>query len=216
MSRLEEAQGIIYRCEQELRGLVAAAASSGDYSEVLELTTLALKVGELRVSGATGRSNEAWQPDSGRGLVVGTTAQVEDTGSERAGAGRQRRDSRRAAAAARSYPTFLRAGDDLVKIGWSAKQRSEYQHRAPYPLLVKVGEALSQVPKRKLVRIEDVQKLSSSTARDAAPLYQLYVVVAWFKEIGVLDQSGRQGYAVVDARNLSTTIEGAWLRLGKA
>jgi hypothetical protein len=100
-----------------------------------------------------------------------------------------------------------------VKVGWSAKQKSEYQHRAPRSLLVRVSNALAQVPKRKLVRIKDIQKMASAPSQDSAPLYQLYVVVMWLKELGLLDQVGRQGYRLIDARNLSAAIESAWQRL---
>jgi hypothetical protein len=39
------------------------------------------------------------------------------------------------------YPSFVREGDNLVKIGWSKTQKAEYEHKSPKRLLAVLCES---------------------------------------------------------------------------
>ena len=56
-----------------------------------------------------------------------------------------------AAKKASPYPKFLREGDALLKLGWSRKSRSEYEHRAPREAVLAVAERIAEVASRVIV-----------------------------------------------------------------
>src|SRR5262245_27490705 len=91
---------ILEKCEADLRALVGAAASSGDYDAVLGITS--------------------WAKQS---AALSSTSAVTE---KPPGSAAQKKAGSRA-----SYPRFAKRGDQLVKIGWSKREKREYEHKAP-------------------------------------------------------------------------------------
>ncbi|MCM3903961.1 MAG: hypothetical protein ND866_19850, partial [Pyrinomonadaceae bacterium] len=115
-------------CEKGLQDLLAKAAAKGDYSEVIQLTSWAKVIRSL--------ADDAQADDAlvavaspGKHASSGTPAQ---SGSRRL---IKRAPHRRSSSKPEGYPKFFRSEDELVKIGWSKREREEYQHKAPYKVL---------------------------------------------------------------------------------
>jgi hypothetical protein len=45
------------------------------------------------------------------------------------------------------------------------------------------------------------------------PDYQVYLVIAWWRSAGLLDQHGRQGYSISNPNQLNQAVESAWTKL---
>src|SRR4051794_31882715 len=113
-----EALDLLQDCEQRLRRLVAAAAADGDYASVVRITDWAKAIGAL--AGEAGAERSA--PAGGNG-TSGTSRQAVVSATSVT--------HERRAKVGDTYPKFFRRGDELVKVGWSKKERKEYSHRAP-------------------------------------------------------------------------------------
>ncbi len=136
---------LLEECEQNLRKLLADAAGEGDYASVQRLAFLAKAVGALAAE------NDAVTIPNGRPAVASTLR------------GEALRDETQAKASPRSveatktgrrsrhvdgYPKFFRRANELVKVGWSKKDRREYNHRAPREIVAEVAKALRHVGAR--------------------------------------------------------------------
>jgi len=110
------------------------------------------------------------------------------------------------------YPRFMRRGDELVKIGWSKSDRTEYQHRAPRHAvdavvtrindLAAMGEAF---PSEKISPLKDTQ------TGGVFPTYQIFVALGWLRKLGLVKQEGRKsGYTIRRDRSLVEEVALAW------
>lgn len=108
------------------------------------------------------------------------------------------------------YPRFFREGDALVKVGWSKKGKSEYEHRAPREMLDQIIATIRDLSRaRSRFTVEEI--LASIAAKGAdLPSYQTYLCIAWMRENGLLEQHGRQGYSVAQPTQLSDEMARAW------
>lgn len=202
-----EAVGLLQACEQELRRLLAEAAAEGDYASVQRIADWAKALAAL---GAEAREGEvSSQPSSygsSNGAGVHPPAMTSSRASDAAPVTGRRVRSQDA------YPKFFRRGDELVKVGWSKKERKEYSHRAPRKAVDAVAAAVKQVGARgKLFNGDALIPLKDPS--DGAPLpdYQVYVALAWLTNMGVLEQRGRRaGYALVPQKQVDSTITAAW------
>lgn len=182
---LTKAIKVLTKCEADLRGLVASAADSGDYDAVLRITSFAKQIASM--SGAA----PAVAPEKRPITDVSKKSTVRAT-----------------------YPRFLRRGDHLVKIGWSKRKKSEYEHKAPREAALVLARAAADVGKDG--RIFPVDALSPFIApKDGSeiPDYQVYLVIAWWRSAGLLDQHGRQGYSIPNSSQLQQAVESAWMKL---
>ena len=183
---------ILSACEESLHELLEQAVAARDYEAVLELTSMARAVADIAASG------KASQPSA---VVTG-----EPVGSTSA-----RPVSRKKSA---DYPRFLRRGEDLIKIGWSKKEKKEYQHKTPrkavdvlVAMLMKVGDG------GKVFSTEKILPATEPTDGTPVPEYQVYVALAWLRHIGLIDQHGRQGYSIQNVVTLNRAVETAWEQL---
>lgn len=182
---MQQAVECLDRFEAELRALVSQAARDGNYNDVLTLTHWAQALTALK-------AEQSVQTASG---AIPRTAVPTSPVKAR-----------------KKYPVFTRTSDALIKIGWAAKSRSEYEHRAPLDLVRKLANAAQQVGARG--RLFQLDALARAAHGDAAtPGYQLYVVVAWWRDIGLLDQHGRKGYSTGRAATFAADVEQAFTRL---
>jgi hypothetical protein len=183
---IKKAIETVSRAEAELRALIAQASQVGDYDAVLRLTRWAQSLAELVVdSGAS--------TDRSDGPAPVKTVAIKS---------RQRKQ----------YPSFSKAEDALVKTGWSPKSRSEYEHRAPLELVQQLAIAAQQLgSKGRLFQLEALARTAHGDG--ATPGYQLYVVVAWWRATGLIDQHGRKGYSIPKPATLARDVEVAFGQL---
>lgn len=204
-SQMKHTQAIevLRTCERELRALVAESASKGDYSSVLQLTTLAQAIAELSIQAQSGSTESA--------LSVEAPVRL-NTVDAKPSAGSPKRASSDVL-----YPKFFKKGDELVKVGWSKRERREYHHRAPMPVVAAVGRALKKVgAKGRLFNGGDLLPLKNPEDSAEIPDYQAYVALAWMKNLGVVKQRGlRSGYTLNTNGAIDGIVSAAWPKLGE-
>jgi hypothetical protein len=183
---LTRAIKILAKCEADLRALVASAANSGDYDAILRITSWAKQI-----------------------AVMSGTAQSDAPGKRPAFEG-----AKKTVAARPTYPRFVRRGDQLVKIGWSKREKSEYEHKAPRQTALALARAAAESGKDgRIFQINALLPLRDPTDGNDIPDYQVYLVIAWWRSAGILDQHGRQGYSIPDASQIYQAVESAWTKL---
>jgi hypothetical protein len=199
MSTLERAVNVISEAEASLRRMIGEAAEGGDYSAVQVLVGWASQLHELcEHPSASATSYDLCVKD-----VAAKTNTPNDVRQPKV------------RSKSNSYPFFEKCGDNLVKIGWSKSSRSQYQHKSPRIVARKLAEALSREAKQG--GIIATEKLMPVKLDDGSlvPDYQVYVSLAWFRQIGVVKQNGRQGYTVRKPNDLGKLIEAAWSDLSE-
>jgi hypothetical protein len=180
----EKAFKILTKCEADLRALVASAASAGDYNEVMRITSLAKQISMMVKGWAT--SN----PERRRGSES---------------------NNRRPSGA---YPRFAKRGDQLVKFGWSKREKREYEHKAPREAVAGLARAAGAAGKDgRIFQVSELLGLQNQTDATEIPDYQVYLVVAWWRSADILDQHGRQGYSLIRADEFPQSVESAWAKL---
>lgn len=110
------------------------------------------------------------------------------------------------------YPYFLRDGDKLVKVGWTKKDKREYEHRAPKEVVFKMAAALNARSPGSLVTMDSLLPLTLDDATNA-PSYQAYLALAWFRAEGVVVARGKEGYAFEAGALDSKNIQRLWKEL---
>jgi hypothetical protein len=182
---ITKAVKILGECEADLRALVASAADNGDYDAVLRITSWAKQISLMA----------GYRPSR----TLETRPAVE---------------SNKKAAARSAYPRFAKRGDQLVKFGWSKREKSEYGHKASRQVALALALAAAQAGKDgRVFQIGALLPLRGSTDRTDIPDYQIYLVIAWWRSVGLLDQHGRQGYSISNASKLNQAVEAAWAEL---
>jgi hypothetical protein len=195
----KEAIGLLEDCERGLRKLVAETASSGDYANVHKIANLARAVAALA---AEGRETPK---DAGLPLLAAAALMPASA------------VARKSRAAADAYPKFFRRGNELVKVGWSKKDRKEYNHRAPRAAVDAAAAAVRQVgAKGKMFNGDALIPLKDAGDNAAIPDYQAYVALAWLKQLGVIEQHGKRGgYTLVMEMQIDSKITAAWPELAE-
>lgn len=194
---------LLAECEQNLRRLVAEAVGEGDYVSVMRITDWAKAIAALA---AEGRSN--------LGPTSTSTAATRNETLRHSVSPAAQRDNHRARAAPGDYPKFFRRGDELVKVGWSKKDRREYNHRASRGAIDAVAAAVRQLGAKGSMFTGD--KLLPLMHADGSRIadYQAYVALAWLKQLGILEQRGRKsGYTLVEGKQIDSTLTAAWPQL---
>jgi hypothetical protein len=108
------------------------------------------------------------------------------------------------------YPRFERDGDKLVKIAWSKKDKREYEHRAPHDAVLRVTERLAlDVRPGTAFSMDKLMPFKDNEGNDI-PSYQAYLALAWFRDLGSVEQRGKDGYAVKDGELSVERVEQAW------
>ena len=182
---------IFRRCESELRRLLAAAADTGDYDSVLKLTSWAKQLASLTASAS---GNTIAQKAS---ITIGTT--------------NSKRSPKRM-----EYPRFGRRGDSLVKVGWSKREKKEYEHKALKRAVdVLISTLIRAGANGRIFKADDILPLADTDDGTEIPAYQVYLILAWLRNLGLIDQHGRQGYSITKPKELSGVVESAWQALSE-
>jgi hypothetical protein len=199
MTSVPEASGILADAEKGLRDLMQQKLRAQRYSEVAELAGMADALARL----ARGNPNSI--PTS----VHDATSPSEAAPARRASSSPpKRRVGAKRRTAKNGYPRFERDDDRLVKVGWSKKAREEYEHRAPRAAVLAFIEHLgSTAAKGKTFVIDELLPVHDA-AGEELPSYQVYLTLAWLREVGAVEKKGRDGYVLLsgalDADRLST------------
>jgi hypothetical protein len=213
---IEKAANLLRDCEQNLRKLLADAAGQGDYAAVLRITDWAKGLsalvaegrsieGSIQLPGAASPRN--FSSTAGHGAGTMSVASAAAAAGALAGT-----SAARSRSPARDYPRFFRRGDELVKVGWSKKDRREYAHRAPRRAVDAVGAVVRVVgARRKLFNGDALLPLKDPADGSIIPGYQAYVALAWLTQLGLLKQHGRRGgYSLTAEKQIDNAVAGAW------
>jgi hypothetical protein len=177
METRARARQILADAETALRGLIGDSLKGQRYAEVSELAHLADGVARLA----------AERPAAS--LILS----VDPKPSRSAGLKRNPRAER--------YPHFIRDEDKLVKIGWSKRNKAEYEHRAPREVVFAFVRRLrDRVSDAKAFVVEDLLPLTDLETGVDVPAYQIYLTLAWLRRNGLVTKKGRDGYTT--RRNL--------------
>jgi len=191
-----DAETVLRRANEELRGLIQQALAQGRYGDVAAIARMADGVEQLAALGQTED-------------VVGGEPSVPTT----AGSDTQRRTISPVTEASRrrSFPRFEREGDRLVKIAWSKRDRAEYEHKASRRI---VDLLVDVVKRRKGVGARfvppDVFPLRDPKTKRDVPSYQAYLTLGWLCHEGVMVKHGRDGYSLKPTAATSERLEQLW------
>ena len=177
---------VLQATETSLRRLISEAALEERYDEVAWLVDLAKQVSHL-----VARNSNA--DDSNPDTSAKLSASIEDRRKVRPPRPRSTKTLERAPIG--NYPRFRTEKDRLVKVGWSKKKKSEYEHRAPKESMARVFDVIAQLS---LGDSFEVEALLPFAEKDSQPIpsYQLYIAIGWLRDVGFLKKCGRNDYAI--------------------
>ncbi len=93
------------------------------------------------------------------------------------------------------YPRFKIEGGSLFKIGWSKKKADQYVHRVPLSKVKQIGKALDGLSGGSdPVTAEQILESDFLKEEGSPPSYQIYIVLAFLKDRGVITSVGREGF----------------------
>jgi hypothetical protein len=209
MDTAKRAMTLLAEAERQLRELVGVAAAVGEYDAVQQITDWARRVGALVQDAQDAERTEAVPTgeamrDDGCTAVGGRPARL--------GSSTARRSKRLPAKG--EYPKFCRRGDQLVKIGWSKREKTEYEHKAPRQAVDVLTTAIARrADNGKLFTVEDLLPLKNPADGSEIPSYQAYVALAWFRRLGLVKQHGRRGYSVKGPSRVGEAVVASWEQL---
>lgn len=227
MEALQQAIEAIRRSEGELRGLLVSAADQGDYDSVRLLADWAKQLRELIHGSAGNEAPKASVEAAGAGqmdlnLRSGNyqivppkpSVRIKRVPNKRSQRESTRQKARRRAAGAGEYPKFFRDREELVKVGWSKRERAIYQHKAPKRVLFLLVEALKRIGQNgDRFSMEQVLPLHDPLNDSDVPSYQAYLSLAWLRVEEIIVQHGRQGYALPKDTDIAAMAEARWRQL---
>jgi hypothetical protein len=189
---------ILKKAEEELREAIAEAARAGDYRAVDLGRSVAVGVQELceKVSGKRQASEKSTEEDT----------ETEERKRHRKIGKRNKPEG---------LPRIEIRKGSLFRIGWSRKQKREYEHKVPrvsFDTIVNTMSALAREGKGPFMAEAVLEKIST-TKEDMIPAYQVYVVLAALREWKLITQVGREGYNIPPdvaekAQNMWTELTG--------
>lgn len=201
MTYRDDARNVLISAESSVRSLTESALATRAYSDVASLASIADALRRLveEVGGAADSPPAGIEPTA----HIGTRAIARSTRPPAA-----RRDRRQ-------YPLFERDGDKLIKIGWSKKAREEYEHRAPRSAVLAFAEHLGARTSRGVpFLIEELLPVRDAAGQEL-PSYQVYLALAWLRQVGAVAKHGRNGYSrTVDVLD-GSAFETLWARVSE-
>ncbi len=193
MGATERIHEILSETSASLTSLIKTAVQDGRFGDVAEIAAVAESIERLKKGGNVATRN----PAKRRNADAASTSPIR----------RSRSSSKRLA---RKYPRFERDDDKLVKVGWSKKNRATYEHRAPIRSVYDFVRQLSNVVDTgSLFRIENLMPVIEADTGDEIPAYQVYLALAWLRDIHVVKKKGRDGY-VLDSPSPLEAVESNW------
>lgn len=165
---------VLANAEAGVLEIIAAAAASRDYAAIDRARAIAERLRDIN-------------REVNAGLRV--------AGSPPPVYMRTQRKKRKTTPKKGEYPRFKVVDGSLFKIGWSKKKGDEYIHRVPIDSVKNISGALEQFSAIQ-GPVSSEQILESDFLKDAGnpPSYQVYIVLAFLKERGIIASTGREGF----------------------
>lgn len=186
MELIAKGKALVSECEGAVRLLMEEALANRLYNDIPSLAALAAGLSELVSGRGVGSAHV------GDGAAPPSHREPSEHSDVQSSAARPRKDT---------YPRFERHTDRLVKIGWSKKDRQEYEHRAPIAAVRAVfATLLTSANKRGYIHLDRVLPIEHEGTE--IPSYQAYLVLAWLRDLGVVDKHGNDGYKL-DRKKIS-------------
>lgn len=194
MDTVNQAIGILAKAEAALKELVADALARSSYADVAVVSNLAKAISDLRRSVSDAGAVDSVGGSSYPAYESRRSVQVDGTSSQEEAV---RKASVRSRDLEKSlYPRFERHAKRLVKLGWSSKDRRIYEQRAPFEIVQEICEQFAEkAGPKNLLKIETILPVKTS-AGDEIPSYQVYLVLKWLQQHGVVERQGKDGYVV--------------------
>lgn len=200
METTGQAVQLLRQTEEKLRGLVSQAAQAGDYPSVVRIAAWAQTVAGLAKS--TSVAELTHHPTA----LARKTKNLSETTP--AASSRPSRTNQN------GYPKFLRQGDDLIRIAWSKKEKREYRHKTPHAALKALANAIAaKGADGRVFSTDEFLPIHDPSESIEVPNYQAYVGISFLKQVGLIDQHGRQGYSIPRAAELKDAVESFWKNL---
>lgn len=202
-----EALRALQEAEEKLRSLIVEAARGGRYDEVSAVTTISAKLHSLIQDARPGSLIEPV-----RASEPSFPLEESEKRSEPSVPRSSPRENR--AQKTNGYPQFRIRDAQLVKLGWSAGNNQEYEHRVPREGVDAVVRYLSSLKKNRFpVTGEAIARALQKEDESQVLGYQVYVVTAWLRSLGLLRPNGRQGYHLADEKDLPEAVASVWEKL---
>ena len=185
---MKQALDVLREAEVKLCGLIPKALAGHRDEEASRLMELARILADARSSHTGSGSAE-------RARAAVTPAGADTPRSPRPGRKRQAKAKKKRKAS--PYPKFFREGDSLLKLGWSRKSKSEYEHRAPRESVLAAAARVAEVASTtSRFTVEDLGDVRIARGDEPISGCQVYLCIAWFRRGGLVVQHGRQGYSL--------------------
>lgn len=187
MNAVDRAIEILRTTEDALRGLVSDATAACDYESVVQVAQWAKTISELKPRAKpSSAGNQAEKSEQKRRVVPRSTTKKDN------------------------YPRFYRQGDSVIRIALSKK--GEYQHKAPYNVLIALADAMAKSGSDgRIFSTDDFLPIEVDDAE--VPAYQAYLGISLIKQAGLIDQHGRQGYSIPHLASFKDAVVAAWKKL---
>ncbi len=220
----------IIRCaEKELRSLLVDAVDRGDYDGVRSLADWAKQLGAM-IQNCSGNGAQSLpeavvepgptdrdRPPSYHSMVSQKPAIRQDHAPIPRRKGKRKTNSRKARgrkSTVGEFPKFYRAREDLLKEGWSKREKAVYQHKAPKRILLLLVEAVNRIGLNgDRFSMEQVLPLHDPMNDSEVPTYQAYLSLAWLRKEKIIVQHGRQGYSLPKETDIAAVVEERWQQL---
>lgn len=194
---LAQGEEAIRECESRLRELMSKASAAGEYDTVIKLMDWAKAVASVLDRPIAQPSLERENSTSANPVDLAPSITSKQPSKPKTTRSR--------------YPRFTKYRNDLVKIGWSKKERKEYQHRAPRKVVDLLCARL-EFYRGKDFTSDELWPLRGDDDQEI-PSYQAYLCLAWFREIGIIVKNGRHGYFIDSKVDLKAATEDRWNQL---
>jgi len=199
MAELDQVAEAFRACDRTLRAAISGTAADADPEQLNRMVGWLKEVQRLLVEVSSPRHARLTKNLADHSVAAGRASQ---------GRNGPVSINRRAI----DFPRFYRdQNDNLVKIGWSKKSGSEYEHKAPRNVLSAVVHSLADAGRnRRRFAMEELMPFRDPVSGTPAPDYQAYIVLAWLRSKGMVTQHGRQGYTLSNGTISTETVDNLW------
>lgn len=205
MNAQSAAKALIRDCELQIRSLMETCLSERRYEDLPALAGMASTLSKL-ADDETCPSEHLPFPvvPQEQHIKLGESARLIGKKTTTAPVNRGNKSG------ASKYPIFERQGDRLIKVGWSKKERSAYEHRVQREIVFAAAAALiTSMTERGSIRMDAILPLRDNHGSEV-PSYQAYLVLAWLRELGVVLRKGNDGYGLAQLEISARNIEQFW------
>lgn len=195
------------RCEVDLQQIAAEALATGDYATARMGMELAESIADQRTRAGLDHATPSGASPTPKPRKPAKTAAA-------AKPRKSKLKTVRSISGGKAYPKFAREDDKLIKIGWSKRTKTEYQHKAPRSAVdAFIAHLLKHTKADRIFKIDDLLPAPDPTNQGDLPAYQAYLVLAWLRSMGTVDKHGRDGYSVKPALLSDKSLAQAWKQL---